>query len=62
MTTLSTDTDNSIPNCLNAHKKGNKNEVSNYRPIANLCSVSKIYEKLILQRIMEIEDEKKTNP
>ena len=25
------------------HKKGSKNEVSNYRPVANLCSTSKIY-------------------
>ena len=40
------------------HKKGNKNDVSNYRPIANLCSASKIFEKLILQRIQDIEDEK----
>ena len=40
------------------HKKGNKNDVTNYRPIANLCSASKIFEKLILQRIQDIEDEK----
>ena len=25
-------------------KKGNKNEIENYRPIANLCSTSKIFE------------------
>ena len=24
------------------HKKGNRNDVTNYRPIANLCSASKI--------------------
>ena len=41
------------------HKKGLKNDVSNYRPVANLCSASKIFEKLILQRIQDIEDEKK---
>ena len=35
-----------------------ENDVTNYRPIANLCSASKIFEKLILQRIHEIEDEK----
>ena len=40
------------------HKKGLKNNVSNYRPVANLCSASKIYEKLILQMIQDIEDEK----
>ena len=38
------------------HKKGAKNDISNYRPVANLCSASKIFEKLILQRIEEIHD------
>ena len=32
------------------HKKGIKTEISNYRPVANLCSTSKIFEKLILMR------------
>ena len=27
-------------------KKGNKVEIENYRPIANLCSTSKIFERL----------------
>ena len=31
--------------------------MENYRPIANLCSASKIFEKLILRRINEIQDE-----
>ena len=39
------------------HKKGDRHEVSNYRPISNLCSVSKIYEKLILKRLEEIGEE-----
>jgi hypothetical protein len=34
------------------HKKGSKSEISNYRPIANLCSLSKIYEKLLYQRLL----------
>ena len=38
------------------HKKGDKNNLSNYRPISNLCSMSKLFEKLIMQRIHEIED------
>ena len=38
------------------HKKGDKNNIANYRPISNLCSMSKIFEKLIMQRIIEIED------
>jgi hypothetical protein len=37
--------------------KGDRSDINNYRPIANLCSTSKIFEKLILRRIMEIQDE-----
>ena len=29
------------------HKKGNKMAIENYRPVANLCSSSKIFERLI---------------
>ena len=36
--------------------KGDKKNIENYRPIANLCSSSKIFEKLILKRILEIQD------
>ena len=36
--------------------KGQKKDIENYRPIANLCSTSKIFEKLILKRILQIED------
>ena len=32
-------------------KKGSKVQVENYRPIANLCSASKVFEKLILKQI-----------
>ena len=39
------------------HKKGKKEELENYRPIANLCSITKVYEKLILLRLEEIEKE-----
>ncbi len=35
--------------------KGDRNDIQNYRPIANLCSSSKIFEKLILKRINEIQ-------
>ena len=38
------------------HKKGNNSMIENYRPVANLCSVSKIFEKLILKRINELEN------
>ena len=36
-------------------KKGNKNKIENYRPISNLCSTSKIFEKLILIRLQKLE-------
>ena len=36
-------------------KKGSKTEVENYRPIANLCSTTKIFEQLIIDRLREIE-------
>ena len=38
------------------HKKGPKKDIENYRPISNLCSTSKIFEKLILKRILEIQE------
>ena len=36
-------------------KKGNKSHIENYRPIANQCSTSKIFEKLILKQIHYLE-------
>ena len=40
-------------------KKGSKNAIENYRPIANLCSASKIFEKLILKQIHYLESTNK---
>ena len=37
------------------HKKGSKQKIENYRPVANLCSASKIFERLILNRINKLE-------
>ena len=37
-------------------KKGQKNEISNYRPISNLSSISKVFEKLILKRIIDLQN------
>ena len=37
------------------HKKGSKQVIENYRPAANLCSTSKIFERLILNRIGQLE-------
>ena len=36
-------------------KKGSKTCVENYRPIANLCCASKVFEKLILTQIAYLE-------
>ena len=47
-----------ISKIIPTFKKGNKNEIENYRPIANLCSASKIFERLILRQIHYLE---KTN-
>ena len=38
------------------HKKGSKQLIENYRPVANLCGASKIFERLILNRIAQIEE------
>ena len=50
-----------IQKIIPLHKKGPKDEINNYRPVANLNCMTKIYEKLVLQRIMEIEEETKTD-
>jgi hypothetical protein len=42
---------------LPLYKKGKKNLIENYRPISNLCAESKVFEKLILTRILEIEEQ-----
>ena len=49
-----------IAKTIPIHKnKGEKKNIESYRPIANLCSASKIFEKLILKRILDIQDENK---
>ena len=40
-------------------KKGSKVMIENYRPIANLCSASKVFEKLILKQIQYLESTNK---
>ena len=41
--------------------KGTTKDMENYRPIANLCSTSKVFEKLILKRILEIQTKHKVD-
>jgi hypothetical protein len=40
------------------HKKGNKNLVSNYRPISILTSINKIFEKVMYNRLLKHLNEK----
>jgi hypothetical protein len=46
-----------IAKIIPLHKKGNKRDLANYRPISNLCSTSKVFEKLILKRLESIAEE-----
>ena len=45
----------SVSKIIPIHKKGPKCHIENYRPISNLCSTSKIFERLILKRMQSIE-------
>ena len=45
----------SISKIIPIHKKGSKTNIQNYRPIANLCAMTKVFEQLIIDRIKEIE-------
>ena len=45
------------PQIVHINKTGEKNKVENYRPVENLCAATNIYERLSVQRIMEIEQE-----
>jgi len=38
------------------HKKGSKLNIENYRPISNLCSSAKVYERMILLHIGNLEE------
>jgi len=38
------------------HKSGSKLDPVNYRPISNLCSLEKVYEKLILKSLSNFSD------
>ena len=48
---------NKIAKVKPLHKKGDKSDMTNYRPISNLCSASKVFENLILKRLEQIGEE-----
>ena len=45
-----------ITKTLPLHKKGDKKDVENYRPISNLCSLAKIFEKLLQLKLEKLAD------
>ena len=46
-----------IAKVIPTHKSGKRDNVANYRPISNLCTMSKVYEKLILGQLLKISEE-----
>ena len=42
-------------------KKGEKEKTENYRPISNLCSITKVYERLLLHRFEEIQEKERVD-
>ena len=36
------------------HKAGPKDKIENYRPISKLCTISKVFEKLILEQLLKL--------
>ena len=51
----------SISKIIPTHKKEDKSKIENYRPISNLCSSSKVFEKLIMKRINNIQASQKVD-
>ena len=51
----------SISKIIPIFKKGSKTYIENYRPISNLCSFTKVYEQLIIDRLKDIEIENNCN-
>ena len=45
-----------IARVMPGHKSGQKDLIDNFRPISNLCVISKIFEKLTYNRIMSFTD------
>ena len=42
---------------LPLYKRGKKNQIENYRPISNLCAGSKVLERLMLTRILQLDEQ-----
>ena len=46
-----------LANVVPVHKKGSKSNVENYRPISLTCLVSKIFERLVQEKLLDITDQ-----
>ena len=44
-----------VSKILPLHKKGDKKDINNYRPISNICSLAKMFEKTVLYKLSELE-------
>ena len=45
-----------VSKVLPLHKNGEKNNIENYRPISNICSLAKIFERCVLLKLSQLED------
>ena len=45
----------SIGKIIPLFKKGSKTNIKNYRLIANICSMTDVYDQLIMERLKEFE-------
>lgn len=45
-----------ISRIIPIHKNGSKEDVENYRPISNLCSIAKVYERCLLLNLYEMAE------
>ena len=50
-----------VSRILPLHKKGDKHDIENYRPISNICSIAKIFEKSLLFKLQEMEKQHQTD-
>ena len=44
-----------IARIIPLHKKGPINDISNYRPISNICSLGKLFERMLLMRLQQLD-------
>ena len=50
-----------VSRILPLHKKGDKRKIENYRPISNICSLAKVFERCIQLYLQELESKQGTS-